>query len=76
MAQSKSPASNQIAANIQIATPASKRMCKLNNGGPPLPRPHTQLKIYRTETLNIFTIDQLHSKNHAVQKQNAFFPKS
>ena len=56
MAQSKSPASNQIAANIQIATPASKRMCKLNNGGPPKPCSHTQLKNYRTETLDVFTI--------------------
>ena len=44
-------------------------MCKLNNGGPPLPCPHTQLKIYRTETLDVFSVNQLHSKNHAVQKQ-------
>ena len=41
MAQSKSPASNQIAANIQIATPESKRMRELNNGGPPVPCSHT-----------------------------------
>ena len=41
MAQFKWPTSNEIAAITQIATPASKRMCKLNNGGPPLPHPHT-----------------------------------
>ena len=76
MAQFKLLASHQITAIIQIAFTGNKRMCKINNGGPPMPRSHTQLKNYRTKTLNVFTINRLHKKNHVVQKQYAFLPKS